>query len=552
MLFNRFKNILDAYNETFQSNVMIYARINDKSMNNPMLFSQEINNRRILNIDQSKCSKLGKSSTIEVKFNEVFDSINFKDNITISKYMTLSSQITKGKGIVFITYGYSGTGKTFTLFGKKDKQGLLQATLLNIVNVKKILFRVYEIYGRGLPYNQYWDNPEKIDQYLIKYKLRVDTKYDNTGKPIRNLRTVCNPFIMKGTDAIKSFIDRNSDDDFIELSNNDADTKNIFSNFSAFIDEIDAHRKEGKYSKEDTIGGGCIEEREYSFKRIVQTPNNTESSRSIIIYEFYIQVENTIIPFILIDLPGREDIIGTYVTSIISDKKISLIEKSVLNSIVINPFSYSLKPKVSNELNRYIMEGDFYKLQNILIQVYKSKLESSLNIYEKCPEYFNNIFEGIYINENIMSLIKNLIDINSEKTGKEQIKLNDQQIDIERIKIDIDMIYNNYKDSKSDNVDNLYTTVIDYNKNIYSSQKIFNQNKDTHILDTLMKKYSKDRIYTEKDNSKAELKIKNIPIKSVDSYKLLYLFTNDDNQQKCEFQYELFDNTRSLIDNIRN
>ena len=34
--------------------------------------------------------------------------------------MNMHTQLKNGKGIALITYGYSGTGKSYTLFGKND------------------------------------------------------------------------------------------------------------------------------------------------------------------------------------------------------------------------------------------------------------------------------------------------------------------------------------------------------------------------------------------------------------------------------------------------
>ena len=48
------------------------------------------------------------------KFTEVFDTVNFPENEDISKYMTLETQLSKKKSVCLLTYGYSGTGKTYT------------------------------------------------------------------------------------------------------------------------------------------------------------------------------------------------------------------------------------------------------------------------------------------------------------------------------------------------------------------------------------------------------------------------------------------------------
>ena len=86
-----------------------------------------------------------------IKFTEVFDSTQFPGNDDISKYMQIASRLKDGYGVCLITYGYSGTGKSYTLFGKQDKdgtvQGLLQSTLGKLDQLDKVYFRLFEIYG---------------------------------------------------------------------------------------------------------------------------------------------------------------------------------------------------------------------------------------------------------------------------------------------------------------------------------------------------------------------------------------------------------------------
>ena len=40
---------------------------------------------------------------------------------------------------------------------------------------------------------------------------------------------------------------------------------------------------------------------------------------------------------------------------------------------------------------------------------------------------------------------------------------------------------------------------------------------------------------------------KPLNVLSVDSFKIFYLFTNDDSDKKCLHQYKLLENTKSLI-----
>src|SRR5205085_3140631 len=118
-------------------------------------------------------------------FTEVFDSINFPENGDISKYMTLETQLAKQKGICILTYGYSGTGKTYTLFGNGIKDGMLQSTLINISNLNKVEFRVFEIYGLGMAYDYYWnDKANKQSKINDIYHLIDHYELNKTGNII--------------------------------------------------------------------------------------------------------------------------------------------------------------------------------------------------------------------------------------------------------------------------------------------------------------------------------------------------------------------------------
>jgi hypothetical protein len=91
-------------------------------------------------IDKShleKCSNLANDINYQTKvikaientkFEEIFDPENFQENSNLSLYMGLSNSLSDRKSIMLLTYGYSGVGKTFTLFGDgKGNAGLLNS-----------------------------------------------------------------------------------------------------------------------------------------------------------------------------------------------------------------------------------------------------------------------------------------------------------------------------------------------------------------------------------------------------------------------------------------
>jgi hypothetical protein len=556
-LFNGFKDLLDSYNEQFQNKITIYARINDKIKNNKPLFETNPEDSRILMVNKKNCLNIGQYGTENIQFSEVFDSDRFKETLTISKYMTLASQISKGKGILFMTYGYSGTGKTFTLFGTKTKQGLLQSTLLNINNIQKVLFRVYEIYGEGLSTKDFWTDFDSYDIY--SYNLNVEQKLEMKGGEIgveKYISIVNNNIIDK--DKRKDYL-KNGQEDFIILAHDHQDMKNVFKNFSQFIDDLDDIRKKEK--------------------RIVPTKNNPASSRSIIVYEFFNVIdETTIVPFILVDMPGREEITPTYYDQfIITNSQLDNINKVKIKAAMLNPLYLSLldiniidklkdkfklkdedMPKnikekimlVFNKLNEFIDKKNLSGLKDFLMNY----LDKNNIIIQK--NQLDLIYSGYFINENIVGLIKIiLVNLLQKKDITNKIIFNQSdKLKIENIKQNIlesvKQFYQYNRDKKVYDINiKSFEALLD-TKNIldenYDSKKIFNS--DNLVLLPLLERYNKDHKFDPK-NMKFIYSDFNKPLNvlSVDSFKIFYLFTNDDADKKCLYQYKLLDNTKSLI-----
>jgi hypothetical protein len=389
-VFNHFKDLLESFKETCQGRVSIYARINDKLKDQTLMPEQkqlqkqnemykvETDDVTFMTVDQSKCDPLIKNKTT-VKFSEVFDSYDHVDNMAITKYMSLETQIAKKKGIMLITYGYSGVGKTFTLFGNKEKklQGMLQATLANIKNKGEIKFRTYELYGFGVQYPYYWD--DKINQQVICYILDVG----RNGIAVEGTRVIYN----KGN-AIGEFIN-DADDGFITIASGRTQ-KETFQQFSTFVDKVDAVRL-------DT-------------GRVKATPNNPSSSRSIIVYELLIQVDKEYVPFVIVDVPGREEIVSTYVDTYLSkpyikDMKLSnankiskdVFIKTLLSSMAINPLGLAfMEPTalftVFNSMDEDTRKSVFLELKQIVINTeYGTKIDA---VYDFVGGNFFKIVEN--------------------------------------------------------------------------------------------------------------------------------------------------------------
>lgn len=346
VIFNHFKEILDSYYEEMQNKVSIYARINDygtpgldiPAEKSERVFTKDLENRRMVSgkysvcmvytDDRAKKQEMRESEPVRAKFNMVFDD-EYPDNESISKYMSISTNISKKKGVMILTYGYSGTGKTFTLFGKKPqgsqpgKKGLLQSAIEGIRARSDILFRAYEMYGAGLVYPFYWCKTKEDLARGIKEASSVTEEayyYEVDGSKVKSDHRI---------ESLSDYVGVDSDiplNSYVRIPEKDSST--FFANFSQIVESIDSIRKEKG--------------------RIKATPNNPESSRSIIVYDMLIGVADEngdeLVKLTVIDLPGREEIVTTYTDDYIAKHPEfnTPYDRAVLSSMAINPLYLSI------------------------------------------------------------------------------------------------------------------------------------------------------------------------------------------------------------------
>jgi hypothetical protein len=310
-ILNLFVDIMDNYQSIAGSSVGVYLRINDQLEQTTYSFFAPNNERLSGKLDINKMFKCNKQDvkTIQntdqemknefpvwvnefnkIKFNNIFDKAEFPDNNTLAKYMALPNTLSKGKSIVLMTYGYSGVGKTFTMFGGGlGSPGVLQTTLQTISGSEFICMRTYEIYGTAMPYNSYWqkiyeDAAEKRKMPAYNHVLYSYTRKDDTMNIY--MQKIDNP------EQIKQYLDliKAEASEGYSVINDDFISK--FNIFTAAVDTI--RTKEG---------------------RIKATVNNPQSSRSIMVYEFKIklQQQQKLVKLVIIDLPGKENISSSYV-----------------------------------------------------------------------------------------------------------------------------------------------------------------------------------------------------------------------------------------------
>ena len=406
--FNGIKDLLDEYQSVVMPKVTMHMRINDwRAANDPdplitdydkedpqyyenrynlpfQNFEEGRENNLVVNFNGIVRDPLDTIPILKLKYNQVNDAmigdnksipfdriynpINFPTNDIISNYMGLAANISKFKGAAVMTYGYSGTGKSMSLFGRKNENGVLQATLNAFPSNYEIFFRIYEIYGLGAPYHFYWNpnvvNPApgvpgacnnpmptatpRICSIIIHHQPQV-----NGNKLEYDLNTARHGIITNPADITEYLWNRNNPETgrpnvlpvalnlyrhptlypangLVNGANNwmvstyTKINKAQYDNFSEFVEKIEKKRGvEDRVTNQVDPNAGY--EMDFCYSDTVRpriftvnkTVNNPQSSRSIMVYDFQIKiVENgsiTYVPFLIFDLPGKEDPFKTFV-----------------------------------------------------------------------------------------------------------------------------------------------------------------------------------------------------------------------------------------------
>lgn len=344
----------------------------------------------LMYVRKKACSNIaleGDQKTEALKFTEVFDTLNFQDNEEISKSMLMDTQLTQKKGLGVMTYGYSGTGKTYTLFGKAgEAEGILQATIKNINGLESVKFRLFELFGYGQVYPFYWSqgdtnrnttNLDKIEHFIIAYNLTI-------GKPEDGIKFESingNEIQVIDAENIAAYTEmttnKKGDKDFskfpVEFTGTNAGV--YLKTFDTFIDNVEKKRIAGHQIQNKNIN------KDYRAKTVRDTPNNVASSRSVLVYDFRLKIAGSdqFIPFLIIDLPGREDIIGSYIEPYFNDEMIQemlkikygsnfndmlIFLKSMTSTMALNPMALPLFQMTPTGDNLDFINSTFNQLDN--------------------------------------------------------------------------------------------------------------------------------------------------------------------------------------------
>ena len=368
-LFYCMRHILDNYYNTQVSPVAVYLRINDWLLKpdeetNPVF--QKANAKQLEVTDLNKCTTGSNQELISnMNFNEIFDNKGFSENETLALYMGLPTFLANGRNIMLLTYGYSGTGKSFTIFGAPGKPGILQKTLLDI-DSNRIRYRYYEIYGLASNYKSYWSRDVKDYNHNIYY-------YD------------------------QQFLDKSKDNQPKEFPS---------VQFDEFIIDREKYWTEIKSTAIENFTNGVIQvidKYRTSVKRIKKTKNNDKSSRSIAIIDFLVTSKSGIETlFTIIDLPGKEDLKTTYV----DDNDIYKLDASITSKydaeiiksmMYLNPLWLMVIPEFSIALQEFVIKEG---IDTISHQVFSKNMTTSKGVTTLSTKYTN--FKAVkWINFNL-------------------------------------------------------------------------------------------------------------------------------------------------------
>ena len=252
---------------------------------------------------------------------------------------------------------------------------MLQSTLNSIRGLKEVGFRSYEIYGLGVAFPHYWNNlePGKQNEVVDIYQRIFEHKIEIKSNEIHFIES-------------KEYIENNKSNimnptGYLNIDNytyiNEKQVSSVFKSFEQYTGQLDKDRRANG--------------------RIRTTPNNPESSRSIVVYDFVLLVEEEYVSFTIIDLPGREEITQSYVETYLQRKykdtnnqEQNIIPtdyhtpfyKALLSSIAINPIAMALLvPSVIFETINEIKKNTSHPINNIFNNEFftKNRIGITLN-----------------------------------------------------------------------------------------------------------------------------------------------------------------------------
>ena len=301
---------------------------------------------------------LDKAKKYEIPFAYIFDNCEL---MLVPYYMRIKEILFEYyKCIVLFTIGYSGVGKSVLLYGKDTVEvsikGLLQYSLQSI-EVEEFGVEILEIYGRCLPlyesFNPTSNNPnagfEKSISWYKSYTNGESFKNSGIYEHTKDTGDKFNDqtFDYDTDNKPGSLVDdpKKINEYFKKRMTNEFFEKCVYwvskDMITAFLQNYDKNCVKGVEKKRMELGG------------IKPTPNNPESSRSTLIHTFIFKVKNKYITLTIIDFPGKEDPIPTYIYD--SEKR----DTEKFKKIISTNYGSGWSPEyIEGTLNKIIPIGD--------------------------------------------------------------------------------------------------------------------------------------------------------------------------------------------------
>ena len=330
----------------------------------------------------------------EVPFEKIFTQESPEE---LAEMMLIVTKMKLGSGVKLVTQGYSGTGKSFTLFGDAESktQGVVQA-VMNSLSTGVAYIRIYEIYGYALPFSFYFNkkvqnsqnpqNSDDLEPLVFLYSHEFDDKLKTWTKVNKLYKKDDIEKYMEGFKTIADTVEVSEDGGGTTSIQNYMEVKDKnFSNLNVIIEKINKQRELG-------YGDNVI-------KTIKKTVNNPSSSRSIIFVDIKIEVDGKFIPLVLVDMPGRENIYDSYKENIKILPELTRdedVKNKILEMILWNPMFILSIPDARDKLKDIIINLDVELQKKILKETFSDiyAIVERANDKAAFDNVYNNYAQG--------------------------------------------------------------------------------------------------------------------------------------------------------------
>lgn len=449
----------------------IYRKVVDSDMTNlletvPSLSCRDLNNMSIVrnnSVNVTPNELKTELTTIKIPFTFIFERCDLS---MIPYYIKIAERIKERQHTCMLTFGYSGTGKSVTTMGKVMNtpnngviysDGILQHALRSLK--EEFYVEVLEIYGRALPSYESFNNDNSNNDDLLKsiswIKIYTD---DNSvqSNGIYKPETVSDYFdednfdyitsgnkgdLIKDPIKIKEYFKNRLTNNHIKTMYN-VKTENVMDylqNFSDYLVEP-------------------IEKKRRQLRTIFFTPNNPDSSRSILLYTLAFKTGETFTTLTIADFPGKENPVPTYIID--SPRDISGIKEKIasgygnqyssetvdlylkkfsetiqnrdtlINLIPFNPLIFTgiapiININIIEAINTYIHENiqklNASKMRDLKRRVFAKKIESfSLSEFFESEdkikyEYYNSNHELVTTDVDYSYMFPQLYDFRTKR-----------------------------------------------------------------------------------------------------------------------------------------